>query len=127
MRRVFSAVLLAGTALLLTVGARDVCAAMPTTVVVRNPGPKSSRVQVALGATMPCDSAYNRLVFDEVLEPGATRAFVVDGAQGCARNTAGGTTDDWLTSQYVYGGVRCHRKGACFPDPNVPMLYTAIP
>jgi hypothetical protein len=117
-------VLLAATALVV---ASDASAAIPTTVIVRNPGPKASRIQVALGATMPCDSTYNRLVFDEVLEPGGVRAFVVDGAQGCARNTAGGTTEDWLTSQFVYGGVRCHKKGACFPDPSIPMLYTAIP
>ena len=127
MRRLLSVLLLAATALLVTSEASDVRAAIPTTVVVRNPGPKSSRIQVALGATMPCDSSYNRVVFDEVLEPGAERAFVVDGVQGCARNTAGGPTEDWLTSQFVYGGVRCRRNHPCLPDPSVPMLYAAIP
>jgi hypothetical protein len=105
----------------------DARASVPTTVVIRNPGPKSSRVQLALGATMPCDSAYNRLVFDEVLEPGAVRVFYVDAVQGCARNTSGGSTLDWVTSQFVYGGFRCRRKFACWPDPSVPMEFTAIP
>jgi len=106
--------------------ASDARAAALTTVVIRNPGPKSSRVQLALGVTMPCDSRENRLVFDEVLAPGAVRTFAVDGVQACARNTAGGTTLDWLTSQFVYGGFRCRRRYACWPDPSVPMEYNAI-
>ena len=126
MQRLFAAAFVAATVLAVSAGSPDAHAGLPTTVVVRNPGPQSSRVQVAIGFTMPCDSAYNRLVFDEVLEPGALRMFLVDAAQGCARNTSGGSTDNWLTSQLVYGGVRCKRKGSCFPDPNVPMEYTAI-
>ncbi len=97
----------------------------PTPVIVHNYGLGTTRVQIAVGDTLPCDSSDNKLVFDGVLRPGDTRALAValGTVKVCARSTAPGTRLDWMPSQWRYGGVRCMgpRRRRCQADATVPI------
>lgn len=96
----------------------------PTTLVVRNVGARASRVQVAVGNTLPCDAADNRVVLDTVLEAGQTVTMSVPSACVCARSTTGGSRIDFGPSARACGGARCVPAGrgrACAPDPNEPI------
>jgi len=96
----------------------------PVPVFVRNLGRGVSRVQLAIGSTLPCDARDNALVFDERLRPGEVRALVVPLGTVvlCARNTSAGSTIDWGPSEWRRGGVRCSgaRGRWCVADPTVP-------
>jgi hypothetical protein len=111
-------------ALLLWVG--DARAEVPTTMYITNLGTRSTRVQVALGSTAPCDSRENQLIADGVLQPGERRTLLVNAIIVCARNTSGGSTIDWTESQWLWGGRRC-RNRRCWADPSVPIVFDVRP
>jgi hypothetical protein len=99
----------------------------PTTMYVTNYGAQPSRVQVAVGSTFPCDSSDNHLLLDAVLAPGERRTLFVNGIIVCARNTSGGSVLDWGPSQWLLGGYRCRtRKGPCWVDPSVPIVFDVL-
>jgi hypothetical protein len=96
----------------------------PTSLVVRNVGAPATRVQIALGDTLPCDSPDNRLVFDGALGGGEARVLSVPEPCVCARNTTGGSPIDFGPSRRFCGGARCTPRGrsrACLPDASVPI------
>ncbi len=108
----------------------DARADAPTTMIIRNLGGRATRVQVALGPALPCDSSDNRMRFDGVIPAGVTRVLSLDVAViACARNTSGGSTVDWGPSNWLRGGYRCGRgRGApCWPDSTVPMRFDVRP
>ena len=95
----------------------------PTTMVIRNLTPRTTRVQVALGPALPCDSSENRLMLDAVLASGETRSVALGiAAIACARSTSPGSRLDWEPSRWVRGGYRCPSKYVtCTRDPSVLM------
>src|SRR5947209_6384429 len=95
----------------------------PTTLVVRNVGRQPTRVQIAIGDTLPCDSSDDHLVLDVTLEPGESRVLGVDAVKACARSTAPGSSIDWRPPAWIYGGFKCRRHVACWPDPSVVMRF----
>jgi hypothetical protein len=110
----------------------DARAGAPTTMFIHNLGPGTTRVQVALGSVVPCDSTDNRLMFDGVVLAGEWRALSLAEAAvvACVRNTSAGTHLDWGLSRWISGGFRCRGLGRgrqCWPDPTVPMIYEVRP
>jgi hypothetical protein len=114
-------------AAVLALGAGDARGDPPNTLVLRNLGTQSSRVQVAVGSVTPCDSSENSLVFDGILQGGEVRTVPVYAVTLCAHHTSGGTTVDWGPSYWITGGLRCPRRRYCVPDPTVPIRYNFQP
>jgi hypothetical protein len=97
-----------------------------TTLIIRNVGEHTARVQVALGVTEPCDSSDNEMVFDAKVAPGETRMVPVGGVIACARHTSSWGDIDFVPSRWIYGGFVCLRHSTCYPNPRVPMRYDFI-
>ena len=59
------------------------------------------RFRLAVGGVAPCDSGYNRMLFDGRLEPGRY-AFATGANVVCYQHTAGALREvDWSASQVV--------------------------
>jgi hypothetical protein len=91
-------------------------------VLITGMGPKTIRIEVAAGKTLPCDSSRNIPLWSGKLEPGAALSFSSPYPDICFRQTFDNFPDVNWSTPHVYSAVMyCTRPGACVvaPDPTI--------